>query len=175
LSAIVRGRAWRLSDNVTTDHIISGKYKFKSISCLEDMVPYVLEEVIPGFHTKVKEGDVIVAGRNFGMGSSREHAPRLLKLVGIRAVIAKSFARIFYRNAINIGLPVITANIVPDVTEDGDIIVVDLRNNVIVNESKNMREHFKPFPQEILTIILSGGIVEYLKTHGGLPWSEPTR
>jgi len=166
----IRGRAWKLGNNISTDHIISGKYKFKSISSLEGMIPYVFEEVIPGFHEKVREGDVLVAGRNFGMGSSREHAPRLLKLVGVGAVVAESFARIFFRNAINIGLPVVTATLVPAATEDGDIISVDLEEGVITNESKDVQERFKPYPREILEVIKCGGIIEYIRKYGSLPW-----
>jgi len=166
----IRGRAWKLGNNISTDHIISGKYKFKSISSLEGMIPYVFKEVIPGFHEKVREGDVLVAGRNFGMGSSREHAPRLLKLVGVGAVVAESFARIFFRNAINIGLPVITATLVPRITEDGDIISVNLEEGVITNESKDVQERFKPYPKEILEVIRCGGIIEYIRKYGSLPW-----
>ncbi|MCD6084838.1 MAG: 3-isopropylmalate dehydratase [Desulfurococcales archaeon] len=166
----IRGRAWKLGNNISTDHIISGKYKFKSISSLEGMIPYVFKEVIPGFHEKVREGDVLVAGRNFGMGSSREHAPRLLKLVGVGAVVAESFARIFFRNATNIGLPVITATLVPRITEDGDIISVNLEEGVITNESKDVQERFKPYPKEILEVIRCGGIIEYIRKYGSLPW-----
>ncbi len=170
MSVKVRGRAWKLGNNISTDHIISGKYKLKSISSLEGMIPYVFEEVIPGFHKKVRKGDVIVAGRNFGMGSSREHAPRLLKLVGISAVVAESFARIFFRNAINIGLPVITASVIPGITENGDEIIIDLEEGIIINKSKGVQEQFKPYPREILEVINCGGIIEYTKKYGKLPW-----
>jgi 3-isopropylmalate/(R)-2-methylmalate dehydratase small subunit len=166
----IRGRAWVFGDNVSTDHIISGKYKFSSISSLEGMLPHLFEEVIPGFHEKVRPGDVIVAGSNFGMGSSREHAPALIKMAGISAIVAKSYARIFYRNAINLGLPVIQAVKVPEVTETGDIISVDLVRGEVSNETKSVSERFPPFPKEILAIIMEGGIVEYIRKHGGLPW-----
>ena len=165
-----RGRAWVLGDNISTDHIISGKYKFKSIGDLEDMLPYVFEEVIPGFPKRVKPNDVIVAGRNFGMGSSREHAARLLKMLGIGAVIAKSFARIFFRNAINIGLPVITADIIPRVTSTNDLIEVDLKHGVLRNLSKDIEERFKPYPEVILRLINEGGIINYIKKYGDLTW-----
>jgi len=165
-----RGRAWVLGDNISTDHIISGKYKFKSIGNLKDMLPYVFEEVIPGFPKRVKPNDVIVAGRNFGMGSSREHAARLLKMLGIGAVIAKSFARIFFRNAINIGLPVITADIIPRVTSTNDLIEVDLKHGVLRNLSKDIEERFKPYPEVILRLINEGGIINYIKKYGDLTW-----
>jgi 3-isopropylmalate/(R)-2-methylmalate dehydratase small subunit len=167
---IIRGRAWRLGDNISTDHIISGKYKFAKINRLEDMLPYVFEEVIPGFYKKVRPGDVIVAGRGFGYGSSREHAPRLLKLAGVGSVVAKSFHRIFYRNAINIGLPVIVAERIPDVTVEGDTIVVDLENGVVVNETRGVEERFQPPPTVLLEILRSGWIVEYIRKTGRLPW-----
>ncbi len=170
----VKGRAWVLGDNVSTDHIISGKYKFKAISSLEAMLPHLLEEVIPGFSERVRPGDVIIAGKNFGMGSSREHAPRLLKMAGVGAVVARSFARIFYRNAINIGLPVIEAEEIPSITEDGDVIVVDLAEGVVANLSKGVRERFRPFPKEVMEILRAGGIIEYIKKHGGFPWQGST-
>ncbi len=170
----VKGRAWVLGDNVSTDHIISGKYKFKAISSLEAMLPHLLEEVIPGFSERVRPGDVIVAGKNFGMGSSREHAPRLLKMAGVGAVVARSFARIFYRNAINIGLPVIEADEIPSITEDGDVIVVDLAEGVVANISKGVRERFRPFPEEVMEILRAGGIIEYIREHGGFPWQGST-
>ena len=170
----VKGRAWVLGDNVSTDHIISGKYKFKAISSLEAMLPHLLEEVIPGFSERVRPGDVIVAGKNFGMGSSREHAPRLLKMAGVGAVVARSFARIFYRNAINIGLPVVEAEEIPSITEDGDVIVVDLAEGVVANLSKGVRERFRPFPEEVMEILRAGGIIEYIREHGGFPWQGST-
>ncbi len=170
----VKGRAWVLGDNVSTDHIISGKYKFKAISSLEAMLPHLLEEVIPGFSERVRPGDVIVAGKNFGMGSSREHAPRLLKMAGVGAVVARSFARIFYRNAINIGLPVVEAEEIPSITEEGDVIVVDLAEGVVANLSKGVRERFRPFPEEVMEILRAGGIIEYIREHGGFPWQGST-
>jgi len=170
-----KGRAWVLGDNISTDHIISGKYKFKAISRLEDMLPYVFEEVIPGFYKRVRKGDVLVAGKNFGMGSSREHAPRLLKMAGISVIIAKGFARIFFRNSINIGLPVIEAQKIPAITENGDEVEVDLTKGIVSNLSKGISERFKPYPKEVLAILKSGGIVEYIKKHGDLIWEESTK
>ncbi len=167
---MIRGRAWVLGDNISTDHIISGKYKFAKINRLEDMLPYVFEEVIPGFHEKVRPGDVIVAGRGFGYGSSREHAPRLLKLAGVGAVLAKSFHRIFYRNAINIGLPVVVVERIPEVTRQGDIIEVDLAAGVARNVTRGVEERFQPLPGRLLEILAAGGIVEYIRKTGRLPW-----
>lgn len=172
---IIRGRCWKLGDNISTDHIISGKYKFSKISDLREMLPYVFEEVIPGFYKKVKKGDVIVAGKNFGMGSSREHAPRLLKISGVGTIVAKSFARIFYRNSINIGLPVIEVQKIPEVSENGDLIEVNLVEGIIINITKNVTERFKPFPKEFVEIIKEGGIINYIKKYGRLPWEEGIR
>lgn len=167
---VVRGRAWRLGDNISTDHIISGKYKYASPDSLEGMLPHVLEEVIPDFHRMVRPGDVIVAGRNFGCGSSREHAPRLLKMSGISAIIAVSFARIFYRNAVNIGLPVIEARRIPEVTRTGDIVEVDLENGVLRNVSKGVEERFRAFPRFVLEILREGGLASYVRRRGDLVW-----
>ena len=170
LKMVYRGRAWVFGDNISTDHIISGKYKFGSISSLEGMLPHLFEEVIPDLHLKVRPGDIVVAGNNFGMGSSREHAPALLKMAGISAVVAKSFARIFYRNSLNLGLPPITVKTLPDVTEEGDLIEVNLHKGLIINLTKGMEENFRPYPPEILEIFHEGGIVKYIRKHGGLPW-----
>lgn len=170
MARVIRGRAWVLGDNISTDHIISGKYKFAKINKLEDMLPYVFEEVIPEFYKKVRRGDVIVAGRGFGYGSSREHAPRLLKLAGVGAVLARSFHRIFYRNSINIGLPVIIVQRIPEVTEQGDEIEVDLEVGVVRNVAKGVEERFLPPPQQLLEILEAGGIVEYIKKMNRPPW-----
>lgn len=169
---IIIGRCWKLGDNISTDHIISGKYKFSTISSLDQMLPHVFEEVIPNFYKQVRYGDVIVAGRNFGMGSSREHAPRLLKMIGINAILAKSFARIFFRNAINIGLPVITVNKIPNITEQWDIIEINLARGIVTNLSKGIKEKIKPYPKGILKIITEGGIISYIRKYGDLPWEE---
>ncbi|MEM1604877.1 MAG: 3-isopropylmalate dehydratase [Fervidicoccaceae archaeon] len=163
---VIRGRVWKLGDNITTDHIISGKHKFAFIDDVNKMLPYLFEEVIPGFINKVSPGDIIVAGSNFGIGSSREQAPRLIKLSGISAIVAKNFARIFYRNSINIGLPLIEARVIPDITDNGDIITIDLKKSMVINETKNVIEQVKPFPQLVLNILLNGGIINLLKNKG---------
>lgn len=162
----IRGRAWRLGDHITTDHIIPGRLKYK-VRTLEEMKRYVFNDLIPGFSERVRPGDVIVAGRNFGYGSSREHAARLLKLVGVGAVVAESFARIFYRNAINVGLPVVEASIE---AEDGDEMEVDLSEGVVRNLSKGTEVRFKPFPPMIMSLLEEGGIESYFRRHGKLPW-----
>jgi 3-isopropylmalate/(R)-2-methylmalate dehydratase small subunit len=172
---ILRGKCWKLGDNVSTDHIISGKYKFEAINDMNKMAIHVLEEVIPDFYKKVSKGDIIVGGINFGKGSSREQAPRLLKLVGISAVVAKSFSHIFYRNSINIGLPLVVAKTLPDVSETGDTIEIDVVKGVVRNSSKGVEEKVPPYPEEILELIISGGLVEFIKRHGEPPWRVITR
>ena len=166
----VRGYALVLGDEVDTDTIIPSTYLH--ITSPERLAEGVfakapeLRRRLDGLPRPV----VIVAGRGFGYGSSREHAPRLLKLAGIGAVVAKSFHRIFYRNSINIGLPVIVARRIPDVTQQGDTIVVDMENGVVRNETRGVEERFQPPPPVLLEILRSGGIVEYIKKTGRLPW-----
>ncbi|MEM0042117.1 MAG: 3-isopropylmalate dehydratase [Candidatus Korarchaeum sp.] len=162
----ISGRAWRLGDDITTDHIIPGRLKY-SVGSLEEMRKYVFHDLIPNFAELVRPNDIIVAGRNFGYGSSREHAPRLLKILGIGVVIASSFARIFYRNAINVGLPVVEADVRAD---QWDLIEVDLEEGIIENKTKASALRFKPFPREIMEILSEGGIEEYFRRKGRLPW-----
>ncbi|MEB3861582.1 MAG: 3-isopropylmalate dehydratase [Desulfurococcales archaeon] len=166
---VIEGRAWRLGDGITTDHIISGKYKYAKMGRLEDMLPYLLEEVIPGFYKMAREGDVIVAGSGFGYGSSREHAARLLRMAGIRVVVAESIHRIFYRNAVNNGILPIISRVIPASTRTGDRIRVDARQGVIVNLDTGARDRFNPPPGLLMEVINAGGMVEYIKRRG-LPW-----
>jgi len=166
--AVVRGRAWRVGDNINTDLIIAGKYKL-SITNIDELSKHAMEALIPGFAEKVSKGDVIVAGRNFGCGSSREQAPLVLKHLGIGAVIAESFARIFYRNAINIGLPALECRDVHRIS-DGDILEVNLASGIIRNMTKNEDYRVKPIPPALLEILTEGGLVSYVKRHGRLPW-----
>lgn len=163
MELIFTGRVWKFGDNINTDFIIPGRYKFKAYR-IEDMLPYVFKDIRPEFSRGVRKGDIIVAGKNFGCGSSREHAPRLLKLIGISVVIAKSFARIFFRNAINIGLPVIVHEELPEIVNDGDVVVVDLARGIVSCPSKSYTSRFKPYPKFIMEILLSGGIIKYVKS-----------
>lgn len=123
-------------DNINTDYIISGRYKFK-ISNMKELAKYIFEDIHPNFYKKVKNGDYIVAGKNFGCGSSREQAPWAIKEAGITAVLAKSFARIFFRNAFNIGLCVVQCD--TTAIDDGDIIQFDLEKETVFNHSKGTR------------------------------------
>ncbi|MCE4610589.1 MAG: 3-isopropylmalate dehydratase [Desulfurococcales archaeon] len=165
----VRGRAWRLGDGISTDHIISGKFKYQKAR-LEEMLPYLLHEIIPDFYRKVKPGDVIVAGKGFGYGSSREHAARLLKMAGVGAVVAMSVHRIFYRNAVNVGLYIAISKNVPPATETGDIIIVDLDKGIVGNETKGIYERLPPLHPIVKELLEAGGLEGYVASRGKLPW-----
>ncbi len=157
---MIAGRAWKYGDNVNTDVIFPGRYTYARMEPAE-MAKHALEDLDPSFAREVKPGDVIVGGRNFGCGSSREQAPVALKHAGIAAIVAKSFARIFYRNAINIGLPVIVANME---AEKGDEICIDLKKGIIEDKSTHKTFKIQPFKKFMLEILENGGLTEhYLK------------
>lgn len=159
----MKGKVWKFRDSIDTDVIIAGRY-LRTFNP-QDLADHVMEAEDPMFSQKVNKGDIIVAGWNFGCGSSREQAPVAIKTAGVSVVIAKSFARIFYRNAINIGLPVITADI--DV-EEGDVVEVDVEAGTITNITKDETIKFKPFDPAMLNILENGGLVEqYLKNKEG--------
>ncbi|MCW4021473.1 MAG: 3-isopropylmalate dehydratase small subunit [Candidatus Bathyarchaeota archaeon] len=163
-----RGKAWKFGDDVNTDIVIAGKYKL-TITDLDELSKHAMEAAMPDFAEKVERGDFVVAGRNFGCGSSREQAPLVLKHLGLAAVIAESFARIFYRNAINIGLPVVECEDADDI-EAGDILEVDLTKGYVKNLSKDKVYSVKSLPSELWEILVEGGLVNYVKKHGKLPW-----
>jgi 3-isopropylmalate/(R)-2-methylmalate dehydratase small subunit len=161
-------RVWTFGDNVSTDDIIAGRYlpRFESTHDPSCLAPHVMENIDPGFASKIRKGDVVVAGRNFGCGSSREEAPIALKAAGISAVIAESFARIFYRNSINRGLPVLTCPRVRGGFKDGDEVEVDLANGTVRNLTTGGMFRAKPFPNFILEILKAGGLIPYLRGRG---------
>ena len=159
------GKAHIFGDDINTDLIISGKYKFKSLD-INDMSTHLMEDIDPKFHSKITKGDYIVAGRNFGCGSSREQAPLVIKAAGISAVIAKSFARIFFRNAINVGLPLIECKDA-DKIDAGDVLEVDLDKGVVFNKTKNVKLEVKPLPNVMIKILQDGGLAEHFKKYGG--------
>ncbi len=163
------GRAWKFGDNISTDAIAPGRY-FHLRSDLNKLAEHVLEDARPEFAKKVKKGDFVVAGKNFGLGSSREHAPRIIKLAGVKAILAKSFARIFFRNCINIGLPVIICD--TDKIDEGDELEVEFDKGIVKNKTKNMEIMFNPLPKVMLNILEDGGIVEHLKRHGDFKLEE---
>ncbi len=152
----ISGRVWKFGDNIDTDVIIPGKYLRTTDMAV--FASHVLEGIDPEFPKKVKKGDIIVAGRNFGCGSSREQAPLALKHAGISCVVAESFARIFFRNAINVGLPIIEAKID---CKEGDIIEIDLEKGVVKREGKNYPA--TRLPDFLREILADGGLVEHRK------------
>ncbi len=154
------GRVWKYGDAVNTDVLFPGKYTY-SILEPEEMARHALEDLDPEFARKVKPGDILVAGRNFGCGSSREQAAICLKAAGVAAVIAKSFARIFFRNAVNQGLPVIECAQAVDNVETGDTVTVDFVRGKI--ETPQGIFTFPPFPESIMEILEGGGLVPTVK------------
>jgi len=158
----IRGRAWKFGDNVDTDVIIPTRV-VTSTSDPYGWARYVMEPLDPDFHKKVEKGDILVAGKNFGCGSSREQAPTALKYAGIGAVIAESFARIFFRNSINIGLPVLECKNISTKIREGDILEVYLETGNIRNLTTGENIKAMPLPEFALQIILDGGLIPYLK------------
>jgi len=156
---------WIYEDNIDTDVIIPARYL--NTKDPKELAQHCMEDIDKNFSKEVKENDFIIAGYNFGCGSSREHAPLAIKSSGIKAVIAKTFARIFYRNAINIGLIIIENDEIQKEVEKDDEISIDIANGKIFNKTKNKEYSFKPYPKEIQAIIESGGLVEYTKNKVG--------
>ncbi|BER92868.1 MAG: 3-isopropylmalate/(R)-2-methylmalate dehydratase small subunit [Candidatus Atribacteria bacterium] len=159
----LRGKAHKFGDDINTDYIISGKYKFKTLD-MQELAKHVMEDIDPDFYKKVSPGDFIVAGKNFGCGSSREQAPRALLASGIKGVLAKSFARIFFRNAINCGLLVLECDTSP--IESGDELEVDLKQGLVVDLSRNLEVRAQPLPEVMIQILEEGGLVPYFKKYG---------
>lgn len=157
----IRGKVWKFADNIDTDAIIPARYL--NTSDPKELAKHVMEDADNDFPTKVKEGDIIVAGKNFGCGSSREHAPIAIKAAGIQAVIAKSFARIFFRNAFNIGLPIFEVPELIDETMEGDEIEIDMDSGKVVNLTRDRKYSTKPIPSFMQELIKAGGLVEWTK------------
>lgn len=153
-----KGRAWVFGDNIDTDQIIPAEYLVTMDSA--ELAKHAFERARPEFARKVRRGDIVVAGRNFGCGSSREHAPRALMGAGVSCVVAESFARIFFRNSINIGLPVIEAAIK---TSNGDEMLVDLAKGEVRNVSRGAAARFSSYPPFVMMLIEKGGLVPYTK------------
>jgi len=160
---MLKGKAWKFGDSISTDLICPGRY-FHLRSNLPELAKHVLEDADQEFAAKMKEGDFVVAGNNFGLGSSREHAPTIIKLAGVSAVLAKSFARIFYRNAINVGLPLLECD--TDKIEQGDEIWVDLATGIIKNKTKDIELTAHPLPKAMLNILNDGGLLSHIQKHG---------
>ncbi len=155
-----KGRVWKYGDNVNTDVIFPGRYTYTPMTPAE-MAGHALEDLDPGFAGNVKPGDLIVAGKNFGCGSSREQAAACLRAAGVQAVVAKSFARIYFRNAINLGLAVLQSEEAADALRTGDEAEVDFAAGTIVSAGRVFR--FFPLPASVIGIVEAGGLLEYTK------------
>jgi len=160
---MLKGKAHKFGDDITTDHIAPGRLAHLR-SNLPELAKHCLEDADLQFTQKVVAGDIVVGGKNFGLGSSREHAPLIIKMNGVSAVLAKSFARIFYRNAINLGLPVLICD--TDNIDCGDVLEIDLSAGYILNQTKNEKQTFVPLPAVMLTLLNEGGLIPYIKKNG---------
>lgn len=159
----MKGKAWKFGDDIDTDLILPGRYLV--LKDEKDLAACAMEGCDPDFAKNVKKGDIIVGGRNFGCGSSREHAPIAIKGAGISAVIAESFARIFYRNSINIGLPLIEIKGISKHVSQGDELEIDMENNVLKNITTGEEFKIKGLPPFMVEILNEGGLISYLKNH----------
>jgi 3-isopropylmalate/(R)-2-methylmalate dehydratase small subunit len=158
---ILKGRVWKFGDDIDTDAIIPARYL--TTADPKELAAHVMEDADRDFPGKVRPGDIIVAGKNFGCGSSREHAPIAIKGAGVQAVVAKSFARIFYRNAFNIGLPIFESPDLPDKVEEGDEIEIDADRGVIKDASQGAEFRAEPIPPFMQELIAAGGLVEWTR------------
>lgn len=160
---MLKGKAWKFGDGISTDHIAPGRY-FHLRSNMPELAKHVLEDADPEFASKMKPGDFVVGGKNFGLGSSREHAPTIIKMAGVSAILAKSFARIFFRNAVNVGLPVLICD--TDKINAGDDLEVDLESGEISDMTSGAKLIFKPLPKSMIRILNDGGLIAHLQKHG---------
>lgn len=158
-----QGKAWKFGNDISTDHIAPGRL-FHLRTNLPEFAKHVLEDADPDFAKNMSEGDFVVAGNNFGLGSSREHAPKILKLSGINGVMAKSFARIFFRNAINIGLLLIECD--TDKINQGDDLEVDIENGIVRNLTQNIEIKITPLPPVMIKILNEGGLAKHIEKNG---------
>jgi 3-isopropylmalate/(R)-2-methylmalate dehydratase small subunit len=161
MQEIIQGRVWTLGRDVDTDGIISGKYL--TVIDPNELKKHVLEIALPEFAAGARPGDLLVAGENFGSGSSREHAPQALRAIGVGAIVADSFARIFFRNAINLGLPAIEARGVRAIFEQGDTARIEMLNGTVTNERTGAKISFPPLPKHLLELLEAGGLVEKVR------------
>jgi 3-isopropylmalate/(R)-2-methylmalate dehydratase small subunit len=161
---VLKGRAFKFGDNISTDHITPGRLAHLR-SNLPELAKHVMEDADPTFANRIKPGDFIVAGSNFGLGSSREHAPLVIKMTGVSAILAKSVARIFFRNTINLGLPVLICN--TSKIDDGDELEVDLASGTIKDLTNGTKVVFSRIPKAMLQILQDGGLIPHIQKHGG--------
>ncbi len=156
----LRGKAWKFGDDIDTDAIIPARYL--NTSDPRELAAHCMEDADPSFAGRVQPGDIIVAGKNFGCGSSREHAPIAIKAAGVSCVIAASFARIFYRNAFNIGLPIFESPEAAARIQEGDEVAVDVESGTITNLTRNEQYRATPVPPFMQEIIAAGGLINYV-------------
>ena len=162
----IAGKSIKLGDNINTDFIISGRYKF-AITDMKELAKHIMEDIDPNFAQKIVPNEsIIVAGNNFGMGSSREQAPLVIKEAGIVAVLSPQFARIFFRNSFNIGLPLIETD--TSKIDEGDQLQIDLSQGLVKNLTKGIDLEIKPLPKFMQDLLAEGGIVNYYKKYGEL-------
>ena len=160
---MLKGKVFKFGDGISTDHIIPGRHAHIR-SNLPELAKHVLEDADPTFVSRVSEGDFIVAGNNFGLGSSREHAPLVIKMAGVSAILVKSVARIFFRNAINLGLPVLVCD--TDGIDDGDELEIDLSAGTVRDITSGQKLTSGKIPQVMLHILDAGGLIPYIRKHG---------
>lgn len=162
---ILKGKAWKFGDNISTDHIIPGRFLHLR-SNLDELKKHVFDDIAPDFYKKASKGDIIIGGKNFGLGSSREHAPLVIRMAGIDAIVANSFARIFYRNAINVGLAAIISDV--DGIDEGDILEIKVDEGELLDMTKGIHKRFSPLPSIMRDILKEGGLDRYIKKYGCL-------
>jgi len=163
--SIIAGKVFKVGDDIDTDQIYPGRYLY--LTSPEEMAVHVMEDAVPNFYKKIEGEDwIIVAGKNFGCGSSREHAPRAILCAGIKAVVAESFGRIFYRNALNVGLPTVKCSGIVKEVQQGSLIQINLKEGLIFLSASRKTLSIEKFPLQLLTILKSGGLIPYLKKYG---------
>ncbi len=163
--SIITGKVFKVGDDIDTDQVYPGRYLY--LTYPEEMASHVMEDAVPNFYKKIKGEDwIIVAGKNFGCGSSREHAPRAILYAGIKAVVAESFERIFYRNAINVGLPVLKYPDIIKKVHQSDFIKINLQDGLITLYNPDKKISIEKYPPQLLSILKSGGLISYLMKYG---------
>ena len=161
---IIKGKVFKIGDDIDTDQIYPGRYLY--LTSAEEIASHAMEDIIPDFSKKVAEEDwILVAGKNFGCGSSREHAPRALLCAGIKAIVAESFGRIFYRNAINVGLPVLKCSDIFKEVNQNNFIKINLQDGLITLYNPERKRSIEKYPPQLLSILKSGGLILYLKKY----------
>jgi len=162
--SIIKGKVFKVGDDIDTDQIYPGRYLYLTSS--QEMAVHAMEDIIPNFYKKIEGEDwIIVAGKNFGCGSSREHAPRAILYAGIKAIVAESFGRIFYRNAINVGLPVLKYPDTIKKIHQGDLVKINLQNGLITLYNPERKISIEKYPPQLLSILENGGLIPYLKKY----------